>query len=45
MNDVVNQGFGLVEVVPEASLDMYRVFGCKDDSGDDAIMAAMKQAA
>ncbi|KAL7924620.1 peptidase S8/S53 domain-containing protein [Trichoderma austrokoningii] len=45
MTDSSNQGFGLVGVAPEASLGMYRVFGCEGDSGDDVIMAAMQQAA
>ncbi|KAL7893209.1 peptidase S8/S53 domain-containing protein [Trichoderma sp. SZMC 28014] len=45
MTDASNQGFGLVGVAPEASLGMYRVFGCEGDSGDDVIMAAMQQAA
>jgi subtilisin family serine protease len=45
MTDASNQGFGLVGVAPEASLGMYRVFGCEGSSGDDVIMAAMQQAA
>ncbi|KAL9477642.1 hypothetical protein ACSS6W_007483 [Trichoderma asperelloides] len=45
MTDASNQGFGLVGVAPEASIGMYRVFGCEGDSGDDVIMAAMQQAA
>lgn len=45
MTDASHQGFGLVGVAPEASIGMYRVFGCEGDSGDDVIMAAMQQAA
>ncbi|KKP04395.1 peptidase [Trichoderma harzianum] len=45
MTDAQNQGFGLVGVAPEATIGMYRVFGCSENSGDDVIMAAMQQAA
>ncbi|PTB53598.1 hypothetical protein M431DRAFT_520571 [Trichoderma harzianum CBS 226.95] len=45
MIDAQNQGFGLVGVAPEATIGMYRVFGCSENSGDDVIMAAMQQAA
>ncbi|KAK4065886.1 uncharacterized protein Triagg1_8438 [Trichoderma aggressivum f. europaeum] len=45
MTDAQNEGFGLVGVAPEATIGMYRVFGCSDNSGDDVIMAVMQQAA
>ena len=45
MSDPPNQGFGLVGVAPEATIGMYRVFGCEGDASDDVIMSAMQQAA
>ncbi|KAL7942751.1 hypothetical protein V8C42DRAFT_347756 [Trichoderma barbatum] len=45
MTDAHKQRFGLVGVAPEASIGMYRVFGCSENSGDDVIMAAIQQAA
>lgn len=35
---------GLVGVAPEATLGMYRVFGCSGAAGDDGILAAMQRA-
>ncbi|KAK7757609.1 hypothetical protein SLS62_000624 [Diatrype stigma] len=35
---------GLVGVAPEATLGMYRVFGCTGGAGDDGILAAMQRA-
>ncbi|KAK7988737.1 hypothetical protein PG989_009052 [Apiospora arundinis] len=36
---------GLVGVAPEATLGMYRVFGCEGSANDDIIVAAMQRAA
>ncbi|KIM96869.1 hypothetical protein OIDMADRAFT_97136, partial [Oidiodendron maius Zn] len=36
-----NQGFGLIKIAPEATIGMYRVFGCEGDASDDVIMSAM----
>ncbi|KAK8048792.1 hypothetical protein PG994_010522 [Apiospora phragmitis] len=36
---------GLVGVAPEASIGMYRVFGCEGSANDDIIVAAMQRAA
>ncbi|KAK5992069.1 Minor extracellular protease Vpr-like protein [Cladobotryum mycophilum] len=43
-SDPADQGFGLVGVAPEATVGMYRVFGCNGGAGDDIVMAAMQQA-
>ncbi|KAH8798637.1 peptidase S8/S53 domain-containing protein [Xylogone sp. PMI_703] len=45
MTDRPNEGFGLVGVAPEASLGMYRVFGCSGAAPDDIILSAMHRAA
>ncbi|KAH8811001.1 peptidase S8/S53 domain-containing protein [Xylogone sp. PMI_703] len=44
MVDSPDQGFGLVGVAPEATIGMYRIFGCSGGVSDDIIMAAMQQA-
>lgn len=44
MNDAPGQGFGLVGVAPEATLGMYRIFGCSGGAPDDIIVSAMIQA-
>ncbi|KAK8089853.1 peptidase S8/S53 domain-containing protein [Apiospora hydei] len=36
---------GLVSVAPEATIGMYRVFGCEGSANDDIIVAAMQRAA
>lgn len=44
MEDPKDVGFGLLGVAPEATLGMYRVFGCSDDTESDIIIQAMLKA-
>ncbi|KAK0122871.1 hypothetical protein ONS96_009897 [Cadophora gregata f. sp. sojae] len=45
MLDQPGTGFGLVGVAPEATLGMYRIFGCEGRSDDDIIIKALLRAA
>ncbi|KAL2062880.1 hypothetical protein VTL71DRAFT_5952 [Oculimacula yallundae] len=45
MLDQPGTGFGLVGVAPEATLGMYRIFGCNGGADDDLIMKAILKAA
>jgi subtilisin family serine protease len=42
--DAPGTGFGLVGVAPEATLGMYRVFGCEGNAGIDVLIDAIQQA-
>ncbi|EPE07156.1 subtilisin-like protease [Ophiostoma piceae UAMH 11346] len=44
MQDLPGSTFGLVGVAPEATLGMYRVFGCDGSADNDIIMLAFQQA-
>lgn len=44
MQDSESSPWGLVGVAPEATLGMYRVFGCSGSSPSDIVMKAMEQA-
>ncbi|KAH7323819.1 peptidase S8/S53 domain-containing protein [Rhexocercosporidium sp. MPI-PUGE-AT-0058] len=44
MLDQPGTGFGLVGVAPEATLGMYRIFGCEGGADDDIIMKALLKA-
>ncbi|KAM0514831.1 hypothetical protein ACHAPE_006506 [Trichoderma viride] len=43
--DAPGTGFGLVGVAPEATLGMYRVFGCEGNAGTNVIIDAIQRAA
>ncbi|KIN03294.1 hypothetical protein OIDMADRAFT_119807 [Oidiodendron maius Zn] len=45
MEDPDNQGFGLIGVAPEATIAVYRVFGCSGSVTNDVLIAAMLRAA
>ncbi|CZT11562.1 uncharacterized protein RAG0_15661 [Rhynchosporium agropyri] len=45
MLDQPGTGFGLVGVAPEATLGMYRIFGCFGGAADDIIIKAILRAA
>ncbi|EFX03716.1 subtilisin-like protease [Grosmannia clavigera kw1407] len=44
MEDPAGSTFGLVGVAPEATLGMYRIFGCSGGASDDIMMLAFQQA-
>lgn len=44
MQDPFGSTFGLVGVAPEATLGMYRIFGCSGGASNDVIMLAFQQA-
>jgi subtilisin family serine protease len=44
MEDPEGTGFGLVGVAPEATILMYRVFGCAGYTTDEIILRAMERA-
>ncbi|KAH8807362.1 peptidase S8/S53 domain-containing protein [Xylogone sp. PMI_703] len=44
MEDQPETGFGLIGVAPEATLGMYRVFGCAGSADSDIIISALIQA-
>lgn len=43
-DDPVDKGFGLLGVAPEATLGMYRVFGCQGSGASDVVVKAMQDA-
>ncbi|CAG8950797.1 hypothetical protein HYFRA_00003013 [Hymenoscyphus fraxineus] len=45
MVDQPGTGYGLLGVAPEATLGMYRIFGCGGGSDDDIVMKALLRAA